>query len=136
MDKLLNKYSFTYTRTAEKTDFSAFWVWLQKINDLYACFKYFYSRTLLLKGRCITVYTVTRCIGRYRPTAINRLAQNIENPAQCSLTYRHLYTCTHSLNVHTAGQTFAFGKHYTAYSLAVNMLSNLHNACLAVRLRL
>ena len=40
-DKLLYKYSLTNSCTTEKTDFSTFLIWAEKVNDFDSCLKDF-----------------------------------------------------------------------------------------------
>ena len=49
MYELLNEDGLTYSGTAEKSDFSALRIRLEKVYDLDSCFKYFDNRALLRK---------------------------------------------------------------------------------------
>ena len=50
-----NQYGFTYTGTTEKTDFTTFYVWSDKVNDLNTCFQDLCIWRKVIKFRCWTV---------------------------------------------------------------------------------
>ena len=53
--EFLNKYCFTYSGTTEKTDFSTFCIWCQKVDYLNSCLQDFNNRALFLKRRWLSV---------------------------------------------------------------------------------
>ena len=50
-----DQYGFTYTGTTEKTDFTTFYVWSNKVNDLNTCFQDLCIWRKVIKFRCWTV---------------------------------------------------------------------------------
>ena len=51
MDQLLNQHRFTHSGTAEQSDFTAFCIRCQEVDDFDSCLQDLYDRALLLKCR-------------------------------------------------------------------------------------
>ena len=55
LDQLLDQYGLTYTGTTEQTDLTTLGIRSQKVDNLDTCLQDLNNRTLLFKGRRISV---------------------------------------------------------------------------------
>ena len=132
MYELLNKYGLTYTGASEQTDLSALRIRLEQVYYLDACFEDLYRRADLIKPRRLSVYRKSLSTLRNSIAAVDRLAENVEHPAENIVSYRYSDGIACSLDLHAAAHTFGAGEHDASYLAAADMLSYLHDTLLAV----
>ena len=88
-NQLLDQYRFSNSGTAEQTDLSAFCIRCKQINDLDTGLEHLDNRALLRKARCFAVDTPMLLLIEVF-SAVDRLAEHVEQPAQRFLADWHL----------------------------------------------
>ena len=124
-DQLLDQHCLSYSGAAKKSDFSSFCIRSKKVNHLDSCFQHFNYVTLVFKGWRISVNNPLFLFFQTF-SAVNCFTQNIKEPSQCFLSYRHTDPSSGRLNLHILIQTLAGSQHYAADYISANMLSHLH----------
>ncbi len=125
-DQLLNQHRFANACAAEQTDFAAFRVWFEQVNDLDAGFQDADNGALVGKGRCLTVDAPALCVIRDGLTAIDGIAKNVEHAPKRHVTDWHADATTSVFHGHAACKTFARCEHDAADSLRVDVLCYFH----------
>merc|ERR1712151_868317 len=106
VDQLHNQYSFSYTSSTKKTNFSSFGIGRQHIYDFDSCSKNLLLDTHLNKLRSFTM-NWSKSFTLNRPTFINRFSNNIHNPPKSFRTNWNTDWGTSILNCLSSDQTFS-----------------------------
>ena len=130
-DKFLNQHRLTYTGTAEKTDFTTFCIWRQKVDNLNTGFQNLYYRTLFFKRRRVSVNNPVLYIMQLF-AFVYGFTQNIKKTTQSFFSYRYGNTCSCSSNLHILAKSVTRSQHNTAHRMISGMLCHFHNKLSAV----
>src|SRR5690606_24952640 len=103
INKLLNQYRFTYTRTTKQTNLTSFYIRCQQVNYFNTCKKYLGGSGQILKFRGCTVNR--HAFGSYFSQTVNGLAHHIEKAAFDLFTRRHSNGCSQVGYLHSSLKT-------------------------------
>ena len=132
MDQLLNQHRFTHSGTAEQSDFTAFCIRCQEVDDFDSCLQDLYDRALLLKCRRIPVNDpLLFSFDLLFP--VNILSQHIKHSAQCLPAHRNRDPCSRGCHFHIFRQTFTGCEQDTADNVVPHMLGSFHDKFFAVQ---
>ena len=83
-----DQYGFTYTGTTEKTDFTTFYVWSNKVNDLNTCFQDLCIWRKVIKFRCWTVNRPFFISCNWSWIMVYSFTKYVKDTAQYAFPYR------------------------------------------------
>ena len=130
-DQLLNEHRLADTCTSEQSDLTTLCIRGKQVNDLDAGLEHFYDRALLLEARRLSVDTPVLLLLQLL-TAVDRIAEHVEQSSQRLLSYRNFDTASGSRYFHILMQPFTGSQHNTAHHIITDVLRHFHHAALPV----
>ena len=116
VDELLNEHRLAHAGAAEEADLAAFQVRLHEIDDLDAGLEHFQSGGLIFERRSGAVNLIA-LLGFHGAEAVNRLAENIQHPAQSFAADGNGNSLAEIFGLHSADEAFG-GLHRDAADTA------------------
>ena len=127
MDEFLNEDGFADACASEEPYFAALAVRFEQVDCLDARFEDFDRRIEFGKSGRGAVYPHT-VGGRVDVlSAVYGSSEHVEHSAEGTLADGDFYALARRRDAHSARKPFAFGQHYAAHDVCVQMLRNLHN---------
>ena len=125
-DQFHHVYGFAYTGTTEQTNLTAFSKRADQVDNLDAGFQKVVAASLLSEGRCWAVNAPT-LFGVNRASFVDRVAQNVHDPAQSRFTDWNGDGCARVGDFQTAlqalGGTHRNGTNHAVAQLLLNFQS-------------
>ncbi len=125
-DQLHHVYSFTYTRTAEQTNFTALGERTHQVDNFDAGFQQFLRAGQLFIGRCRAVDSPTLFFADVA-FHVNRLTQYVHDTTQRCFTYRDFDRVLEVFYIQTAAQTIRRTHGDGTYDTAAQLLLNFQH---------
>jgi len=126
INKLLNQYCFTYSRTTEQTDLTTLCIGLDEVDYLDTCEQYFRRSTEIFKFWWFVVYGATICfVGRSK--TIDSITCYIEQATINLLAYWHSNCLSGIPYFGATDQAFCAVHSYCANTIFSQMLLNFEH---------
>ena len=121
-DQFHNQYCLADACTAEETDFSAFGIRRNEVNNLDACFQNGSGGRLVFeaRGRTVNRPVIGSCNRSW--IFVDSFAKNVKNPSQCAFTNRHSNGSACVDCFHAASQSVSGAHGYAADSIVSQVL--------------